>query len=52
MVYLMSEVLTRPVPVTTIDALQRFETGQHSARGWGKQGRRGTSRHYFPHARA
>ena len=24
----------------------------YSARGWGKSGWRGTSRHYFPHARA
>ena len=30
--------LTLTVPVTTIDALRHFETGelQHSARGWGK----------------
>ena len=44
--------LTLTVLVTTIDALGHFQTGQlqHSGRGWGMQGRRGTSRHYFPHA--
>ena len=43
--------LTLKVLVATIDALGHLSTTEHSGRGWGKWGRRGTSRHYFPHAR-